>query len=160
MCSVMLCVALQVDMETLQSALVTRTSRAGGTDSFVMPYRVEQVCIVHKCVCACVCMCACVCVCMYLHMCVYLRVCMYLRACVYYFACICVCVCVCVCCVFACVHVRVFACVRVHVVDHFAHGSLLLPSFLPSCVLCRPLLPETLWPRLSTVPSLTGSLTR
>ena len=33
-------------MQTLQSALTTRTSRAGGTDSFVTPYRVEQV---HTC---------------------------------------------------------------------------------------------------------------
>ena len=31
-----------MDEKTLRSALTVRTSRAGGTDSFVTPYRVEQ----------------------------------------------------------------------------------------------------------------------
>lgn len=34
---------VQVDEETLRSALTVRTSKAGGTDRFVTPYRVEQV---------------------------------------------------------------------------------------------------------------------
>ncbi len=31
-----------MDEKTLKAALTTRTSKAGGTDSFVTPYRVDQ----------------------------------------------------------------------------------------------------------------------